>query len=275
MEGPSRQALVDAHAALDRLERDSGSNAAAVLSELSDQLFAVSTLLGREIGLRRALADSGVPARARTGLLDRLVGDQLGAPTLDVLHALVGARWSRAYDLLAAVEELGAQALLAGAQSDGVLDDVEDELFRFGRIVDAQPHLALAMSDPSLPAENKHGLIDALLGGKVHAATQQLVNRAVQDPLRRPVEKTLADLGRLAAERRQRLVAVVTVASRLTEDQAERLRAAVGRVFGRDVQLQVDVDPAVLGGVVVRVGDEVLDSSVLRRLADARRQLLR
>lgn len=275
MEGPSRQALVDAHAALDGLERDAGGNAAAALAEVSDQMFAVSTLLGREIGLRRALADSGVPAAARTGLLDRLVGNQLGGPTLDLLHTLVSARWSRAYDLLAAVEELGAQALLAVAQTDGVLDDVEDDLFRFGRVVDDQPKLALAMSDPSLPPENKHGLIDALLDGKVRDATLLLVNRAVQDPLRRPVEKTLADLGRLAAERRQRLVAVVTVASRLDEEQAERLRAAVSRVFGRDVQLQVDVDPAVLGGVVVRVGDEVLDSSVLRRLADARRQLLR
>jgi F-type H+-transporting ATPase subunit delta len=291
VEGSSRASLALVRARLDEL---AGAGAAAdeqpgvigrtvarlrgepsTLSSASDDLFAMADLLTREVSLRRALADPSVPPEARRGLLDRLLGSQLGDTALEVLRAAVGARWSRPSDLLAAVEELGSEALLASEQAVGGLDEVEDELFRFSRIVDRTPRLSLALSDRGLPAERKNALLDRLLEGRVRPATRRLVGRVVNNPRGRGIGRELEALADLASQRRQRSIAVVTLAHPIDEQQADRLRAAIARAFGTEVVLQVVIDPAVLGGVSVRVGGEVVDGTVLRRLAEARRQLRR
>lgn len=284
MEGASRRSLADARARLDALVSPPPAGRAAGptrpapsadLDRVAEQLFGVATLLRRELGLRRALADPGTPAAAREHLLERVAGGQLAGPTLDLLRAMVGSRWSRPLDLQQAVEAVGVEALLARAQTEGSLDEVEDELFRFGRIVDREPGLGLALTDPALPAERKRALLERLLADRAHPVTLRLVERAVSDGYRHDLERTIEELTQLAAARRQRLVAVVRVARPLDDEQAARLREAISRYFGRDIQLQVDIDPTVLGGVVVRVGDEVVDGSVARRLAGVRRRLLR
>ncbi len=291
MEGNSRASLALARARLDEL---AGAGAAAEeqpgvvgrtvarlrgepssLSSASDDLYAVADLLTREVSLRRGLADPSVPPEARRGLLDRLLGSQLGELALEVLRTAVGARWSRPADLLAAVEELGAEALLASEQAIGGLDEVEDELFRFSRIVDRTPRLSLALSDRGLPAERKSALLDRLLDGRVRPATRRLVGRVVNNPRGRGIGRELEALAELASARRQRSIAVVTVAHPIDEQQADRLRAAIARAFGTEVVLQLVIDPSVLGGVSVRVGGELVDGTVVRRLAEARRQLRR
>jgi F-type H+-transporting ATPase subunit delta len=245
------------------------------LSAASDDLYATADLLTREVGLRRAFADPGLPAQARRGMLDRLLSAQLGEIALEVLRSAVGARWSRPADLLAAVEELGSEALLASEQAAGALDEVEDELFRFSRIVDRTPRLSLALSDRGLPAERKNALLDRLLEGRVRPATRRLIGRVVNNPRGRGIGREIEALAELASQRRQRSIAVVTVAHPIDEQQADRLRAAIARAFGTEVVLQLVIDPAVLGGVSVRVGGELVDGTVLRRLAEARRQLRR
>jgi F-type H+-transporting ATPase subunit delta len=245
------------------------------LSVASDDLHATADLLTREVGLRRALADPGLPAEARRALLDRLLGDQIGEIALEVLRAAVGARWSRPADLLATVEELGSEALLASEQAAGALDEVEDELFRFSRIVDRTPRLSLALSDRGLPAERKNALLDRLLDDRVRPATRRLIGRVVNNPRGRGIGREIEALAELASRRRQRSIAVVTVAHPIDEQQADRLRAAIARAFGTEVVLQLVIDPSVLGGVSVRVGGEIVDGTVLRRLAEARRQLRR
>ena len=291
MEGHSRASLAQARARLDEL---AGAGAAAeeqpgivgrtvarlrgepsTLSSASDVLYAVADLLTREVSLRRALADPSVPPEARRGLLDRLLGDQLGELALEVLRAAVGGRWSRPADLLAAVEELGAEARLASEQAIGGLDEVEDELFRFSRIVDRTPRLSLALSDRGLPADRKSDLLDRLLDGRVRPATRRLVGRVVNNPRGRGIGRELEALAELASARRQRSIAVVTLAHPIDEQQADRLRAAIARAFGTEVVLQLVIDPSVLGGVSVRVGGELVDGTVVRRLAAARRQLRR
>ncbi len=291
MEGSSRASLTLVRARLDEL---AGTGAAAddqpgvigrtvsrlrgepsALSAASDDLFAMADLLTHEVSLRRALADPSVPPDARRGLLDRLLGNQLGEIALEVLHTAVGARWSRPSDLLAAVEELGAEALLASEQVTGGLDEVEDELFRFSRIVDRTPRLSLALSDRGLPAERKNALLDRLLDDRVRPATRRLVGRVVNNPRGRGIGRELEALAELASARRQRSIAVVTLAYPIDEQQADRLRAAIARAFGTEVVLQLVIDPSVLGGVAVRVGGELVDGTVLRRLAEARRQLRR
>jgi F-type H+-transporting ATPase subunit delta len=264
--------------AVSRLRGDSGASGgidSGPLSSASDQLYAFADLLGREIGLRRALADPGLAEEARRGLVDRLVGNQLDEIALEVLRAAVSARWSRPADLLAAIEELGAEALLASEQTAGALDEVEDELFRFARIVDRTPRLSLALSDKGLPAERKTGLLERLLSERVRPASRRLIERVVMSPRGRGVGREIEALAELASRRRERAIAVVTVARPIDGAQADRLRVAIARAFGTEVILQVVIDPTILGGVSVRVGDEIVDGTVLRRLAEAKRQLRR
>jgi F-type H+-transporting ATPase subunit delta len=273
MDGTSRESM---RAALTRFEEQVGrSGDGSASNEVSEGLYSVAGLLDREPSLRRALTDPASSPDSRRGLVQALLGSQLAARPLGMLQDLVASPWHSPADLREAVETLAAQAALVAAEGDGVLDDVEDELFRFARLLEREPALRAALTDPGLPDANKSALLEQLLGGKARPATVRLVEIAVTRPRGRSLESVLDDLARLAAARRQRVVARVRVAAPLDATQTERLSAALARVYGRAVQLQVDVDPSVLGGVQVRVGDEVLDGTVARRLAEVRRRLVR
>lgn len=270
MRGASRASLA---AARDRLEELARAGSPAALSATGDGLFSVAALLEREGALRRALADPALPGRTKSDLARRLLGDQLDEQALHVLDGVVAARWSRPADLLDALDQLAATAMLIVAEAGGDLDDVEDELFRFSRIVDREPGLLMALTDQGLPLERKRQLVHALLESRARPATLRLVEEVVAHPRGRTLERALADYADLAARRRQRLLATVRVAVPLTSDQESRLAAGLAREFGRAVQLQVELDPSVLGGVHVKVGDSVLDGTVAGRLAEARRRL--
>ncbi len=289
MEGNSRASLAHARARLDELagagasgDEDPGVISRTVarlrgepsdLQSASDQLYATADLLTKEVSLRRALADPGLPEEIRRGLLERVLGGQVDELALDVLRTIVSARWSRPADLLAAIENLGAEALLASEQTIGSLDEVEDELFRFARIVDRTPRLSLALSDRGLPADRKTALLDRLLDDRVRPATRRLIGRVMTNPRGRGVGREIEALADLASQRRKRSIAIVTVAHPIDDEQADRLRAAIARAFGTEVVLQVVIDESVIGGVSVRIGDEIVDGTILRRLAEAKRQL--
>lgn len=241
--------------------------------QLSEQLSAVGGLLDREWRLRRSLVDAASPPDARAALLQRLFAGKVGDATLELLTTAVLARWAEPSDLVDALLELATEAGLAGADEAGVLDDVEDEVFRFGRVVLREPRLSLALSDPALPADRKDALLRRLLEGKAQPVTIALLRQAVLDTGGHSLDRRLERISRLAAARRERLVAVVRVARPLDPDQAVRLRAALRATYGRDVQLQVDLDPDVLGGVVVTVGEQILDGSVARRIEQVRARL--
>lgn len=273
MQGASRQAYA---AALERFEqqiadRSDGTDA----GQVSEGLYAVAALLDREPSLRRALVDPASTPSSREQLVDTLLGEQLAALPLTVVRELAHATWSSPTDLRDAVERLAANATLRAAEDDGGLDDVEDELFRFARVVEREPALRAALTDPALPAERKSQLLRALLGSQARPATVALVEVAVTRSRGRSLEGALDELSAMAAARRSRLVAQVRVAIPLDEPQQTRLASALAEIYGRAVQLQVDVDPTVLGGAQVQVGEEVLDGTMTRRLDDARRQLTR
>jgi len=268
--GASRDSLA---AAAERLDQTLAEGDGAAARELSDALFSVTRLLSDERVLARMLADPVVAVDARQELLARLLGERLGAAPLEVLRGLVNSRWSRPADLPDVVEALANQAAFTVAEGEQGLDEVEDQLFRFARIIESTPALRAALGDPAATADHKHQLVNALLTGKVADVTLQLVGNVVRAPRGRTVEAAVDALCEQAAGRRERLIALVRVAGDLSEEQRDRLTAALGRSLGHDVRVQVQQDPTVLGGVVVRVGDELFDGSIARRLAQVRRRL--
>lgn len=273
MERSSRASLAAAGERLESLIRERGASAGLVT--LAEQLHAVARLLHDQVRLARALSDSASPQQARRQLVDRLFGGQLEAPALDTVRDLVAERWTSPGDLVEATERLAAEASLADAEQEGRLDEVEDELFRFARTVEREPRLGLALTDRALPADRKTAVLDRLLDGRASATTVRLLRWLVSGPHAGSLERSIDELAEQAAARRRSSIAAVTAARPLTEEQTARLTTVLRRLYGRPVNLQVDVDPAVLGGLVIRVGDEVLDGSVLRRLTDAHRRFRR
>jgi F-type H+-transporting ATPase subunit delta len=266
MEGASRESFV---AAKERLEAAVGSDPAAVGGDLR----AVARLLVREPGLRRALADPARSADARTGLLTGIFGEKVSAAALDVLTTVVKGRWSSSSDLVDAIELLAIEAVLIVAERDGSLADVEDALFRFGRVVEGNPRLAGALSDPTADVERRASLARDLLAGKASDVTVRLVEFAVAGVGGRRFDGSLSRLVELTAARRDRQVAYVRVAAPLSDQQEERLVSRLSGIYGRQISLQVVVDKAVIGGATVRVGDDLYDGSVARRLEQARSAL--
>lgn len=270
MQGGSRESLAAVRDDLDAVIRSGDLD----LPALSAELFDVAALLDREKTLRRVLTDPSRSADARAELAGGLFGEQVSEEGAALLADAVRARWSRPRDLADAAELLAVEALVASAEQAGRLDTVEDELFRAGRVIAGSHQLRSALSDRSAPVARRVELLDDVLGAKVTEETMRLVRQAVTAPRGRSLDDSLETYGAVAAERRNRLVATITAAVPLTEAQRDRLAAILARAYGSEVQLNVQLDPDLIGGLRVEIGDEVIEGSVLSRLQDARRRLV-
>jgi F-type H+-transporting ATPase subunit delta len=268
MRGVSRASLAEVE---ERFNLAAGS--AAEFGTLAEELFAVADLFDREHGLRRTLSDATRPAAQKEQAIRVLLEGKVSAAALETAAAAVAAKWSRARDLPDALERFGVIAAVAEAEGQGRLDELDDELFRFGRIVQANPELHWTLSDQSIPADRKRALLDELLRGRVTSATLRLIVQLAVHPRGRSLEKGLEEFGRLVAQQRQRLVAVVRSAVPLSDAQRERLTAWLRATYGRDIHLNSEVDPKVLGGFSVRIGDEIIDTTIVGRIEEVRRRL--
>ena len=268
MRGSSRAAAVAGEKAL-----EAALAAGADRSALAEELLAVTALIDGSATLRRALADPSREAEGKQALAERLLSGKVSAEAIVVVKSLVGQRWSSERDLSDTVEQLGIESLLAAAESAGRIDRVEDELFRFERIVAGNPELRDRLTNRQGDVQAKAGVVNELLEAKTAPETQRLARQAVLAPRGRKLDRTLERYLALAAKRREQITAVVTAATDLTEQQRERLSSALQGIYGKPVLLQVVLDPQVLGGIRVQVGDEVVDGTVLRRLDEARRHI--
>jgi F-type H+-transporting ATPase subunit delta len=267
----SREALAAAELRL--LELVDATTDAAELSTLGEELFSVVSLLTAQPQLRRALGDSSSDRGSREQLVKGLLAGQVSAGTIQVLVAVVTAKWSSPRELVDGIESLAQTVLLVRSERDSRLDAVEDELFRLGRIVAGSQDLELLLSDHSVGADRKVALIDSLLAGKVEPVTKTLVDQLVREPRGSHVVDGLARLADLAAKRRERSVAHVRTAVVLSAEQQERLTATLTRIYSRPIALHVEVDASLAGGLLIKIGDEVIDGSVAGRLAALRRDL--
>jgi len=242
--------------------------------QLGEDLFAVTSAIDGTISLRRAVADPSRPGEAKAALVERLFHGKICDDALDLVKVAAAERWSGDRDLTDTLESLAVASVVAGAERDGRADQMEDELFRFERIVAGNPGLRDALTDRRASAEGKERLVSSLLEDKASPETLRLVRQAVRSPRGRRFDRVLESYLGIAATRRDQLAATVTTAVDLDEEQRRRLAAALSNLYdGKRVHLNVVVDPAVIGGIRVQIGDDVVDGTILRRLDAAKRHL--
>jgi F-type H+-transporting ATPase subunit delta len=270
MDASSREALAQARERLS--ERTSGAPGQSLLN-LADELFAVARLLDGQPSLRRALSDPAVKPADRAALAQRLLRGKVSDAALDLVDTVVRLRWSRPLDMVRAAETLGTEAAFDAAVARGELDNVEDELFRFGRIVAGDAGLSRILSDRTAPVQGKTDLLNRLLAQRVGPATALLLRNVLTGGHVSNAESEIERLSEAASRRRGQDVAHVTTAVALSSAQERRLTDVLTRLYRRPIGLQITVDPDVLGGLVIRVGDEVIDGSVAHRLEEAGRRL--
>ena len=242
----------------------------ADLDTLADDLFAVVDALGSSVALRRAVTDPGASPQQRQELVHGLLDGKVSRTAVNVVVEATGMRWSGGQTFVAALERQAVRAQLLTADRSGVLDETEDELFRFDRLVESDPELRNALSDRTMPVAARQDLVGELLAHRATAPTVALARRAVA-ARERTFAHTIESYVQLAAAQKNRVVATVRVARPLDDDQRRRLQAALARQVGRELVLQEVVDPDVLGGVRVELGDEVVEGTVAGRLDEAQR----
>ena len=243
------------------------------LLDFADNLAAVADLLVSEVVLRKHIAGNAEDEAPKVALVESLFSGKIGAEALDIVRTAAAQRWSKSRDLTDALERFANLAVVVDAERAGQLDNLEDELFRFGRTLDANPKLATLLGTSSAPAAGRVQLLDDVLAGKASQYTERLLRQAVQLVHGRNIEEIVPQLAELAAARRGESVAHVTAASALSDAQLERLEAVLSRIYDRNMSVQLDIDPDVLGGLRITVGDEVVDGTIASRLAGAASQL--
>lgn len=262
----SQQTLLDALGAI----LTDGADAAT----LGADLFAVVGMLDHEPTLRRVLTEPSVEARQRAGMVSALLEGKISDGAMKVVAAAVSERWSRSRDLVDALERCAVTAEAAKANESGQLDALEDDLFRFSRILQANPDLRDALSDQAAPLPVRRKLLDRLVEDKVAPVTHDLLNQLLVGR-QRSLAAGLSHYQEVTADLRKRMIATVWVASPLGDDQRDRLEETLAAQYSHEVHLNVIVDPAVLGGVRVAIGDDVIDSTIESRIAQAQRRIVR
>jgi F-type H+-transporting ATPase subunit delta len=237
---------------------------------LGSQLFGVASVVRRDVALRRALTDSSVEGESRSGLARAVFEKALARPALDLVADAAGRRWISGNDLPDALERVAVVATVRSAGAKG--RQVGDELFAVRQMVSESSELRGTLSDSSRTAEDRGAMLLSLVGNEILPATGVLVRQAVTRE-QGNVEAALQEYLDLAAEALDEAVATVYTARELSDDEQTRLTAALAKQYGTDVQLHVVVEPELIGGLRVEIGDDVIDGTVVSRLDDARRKL--
>jgi F-type H+-transporting ATPase subunit delta len=239
-------------------------------SALSSELFFVADVLSTNIAVRRALTDPSRDGKAKAVFISDLLGKKIGALALGLVTELSNLRWSSPKDLVLVVEQLAIEAEASAANIAGELDRVEDEIFTAATAFAGSSELRKALTSDATNA--KAILVADILKG-ASGSTVKLVSQMVNAWRGRSIESAFADYQWALAARRNRLIALVRIATPLSQAQLERLTTSLTSKVGQPVRINIEIDPSVLGGVSVKFADEIVDGSVSNRLAGAARAL--
>ena len=263
MGSATRQALSSSRAELSAL-------GGAVDLATAEQLFAAARAIGGSLQLRALLSDASTAPEVKEAAITAVFGKTLGAVALELLASAASSRWSSDDDLLAGIEELGIRAAAESAP-DGV--SVESELFVFDRAVSSNAGLELAVGSKLGDTQAKVGLVDSLLEKKVSPQTLAIVKHLVQQPRGRRIGALMRYAASVVADQAGLAVATVTSATTVPAEQLTRLQKGLSKTYGAQLRINAVVDPAVIGGIRVQVGDDVIDGSVASRLNELKLQL--
>jgi F-type H+-transporting ATPase subunit delta len=261
MGSATREAIVAANAAL--------AKQGTVDLATGEQLLAAALVVSGSHELRAALADDTAKDSDRVGIVRAVFGEYT-KPAQAILEALATSRWSSEDDLVAGVEELGIRALASSAPRNLSIDD---ELFEFGVAVTSNSELELALGSKLGAVDGKVALMDSLLKGKASDQTIAILKALLAEPRGRRIAELIRYAATIVADEAGNGIATVTIAAPLDADQRKRLETALSKQYGREVRLNVIVDPVILGGMRVQVGSEVIDGTVSNRIADLRLRL--
>lgn len=235
-----------------------------------ENLFDAGRVIGNSSQLLAALGDASAEQSAKIALVRAVFGPTVTPAARELLESVVSGRWSTNQDLLAGIEELALRVVASSAPQDV---SIGSELFMFGAAVSSDPELELALTSKLGPVAAKVTLVQTLLAGKVSTQTLVIVRHLVQQPRGRRIGELLSDAAAIVADQADSIIATVTAAAPMQPGQLERLSKALSAKYGRTVALNQVIDPSVVGGVKVQIGDDVIDGSVANRLKDLRQQL--
>ena len=270
LKGSSRLSLVATRAQLEKLI---SSSDASVASKVSADLLAIVTVLDSSIALRRALTDYARDAASKVELSKTVFSGVQSENAFALLSTMVGLRWSSPRDLGDVIELLGVEAASVGVEKASQLDQLESELFAFAQIVAKNPELRATFALRSTSEVKKSDLVSALLSGKALQASIDLISFLVDHPRGRNLESGLSEFADVISARKARLIAHVVSANPLTSEQTTRLTSALTKMMGHEIRVNVSVEKEVVGGLSIRIADELIDGTLIARLAQADRLL--
>ena len=270
LKGSSRLSLVATRVQLEKLISSSDPS---VASKVSADLLAIVTVLDSSIALRRALTDYARDAASKVELSKTVFSGVQSENAFTLLSTMVGLRWSSPRDLGDVIELLGVEAASVAVEKASQLDQLESELFAFAQIVAKNPELRATFALRSTSEVKKSDLVSALLSGKALQASIDLISFLVDHPRGRNLESGLNEFADVISARKARLIAHVVSANPLTSEQTTRLTSALTKMMGHEIRVNVSVEKEVVGGLSIRIADELIDGTLIARLAQADRLL--
>ncbi len=270
MTGASKASLASIRAVLERSLSGKGAEDAM---RMACDLGSVVATLDSSSGLRRALSDQSRDGAAKASLVDELFGATISKESLALIKEAYTLRWSTPSGLADALEVLSIEAWAASAEAQGEGERLEVELFAVARTIHSSRELQEGIADPKYTMVAKSQLLTSIFGDVLAKSTKQVVDAVVTGTRGRSIERTLALYSNTVVARKERTIARVTSAVALDETRQARLTVALEKVLGRKIRVDVEVDPLVMGGISVRIGDELIDGTVVNRLMEASRSL--
>ena len=262
----------------DRVSRDSLAPKLRATAEdawrIGNELFSVTNVLDRNIRLERALTDPSRPVEDKVALLNELVGDQAHEMTMKILTDLVGRRWSRVSDIANAVEDFGVDGMMYYADATDATLQVSIELAELHSALLNLPVVRSGLSSDRAPAEARIKLLYALVGNKdLNKVTMRQAEHAACNPRRRRYLSTIHWLINKFSRHMGESMVTVTTAAPLNPEQIDKLIAVYSKRLGRPVHINSNVDPTVIGGMRIEIGDEVTDNTVVAQLQQLQRRV--
>ena len=269
--GSSRASVITLRKSLaDNVSKQSAAEA----SQFSTDLFTVLTVLSSSVGLRRALTDNSRDTASKTQLITDLFGKNIGDATKALVTQAAGLRWSNPSEIADAIENLAVESASAAADKSNELEQLENQLFDFAQVLIANPDFRQALNTTADSDEGKVSLVESVVNGKYAASTINLLKKVVLLRRGRNIDATLATYAHYVSNSRNRLVAHIKTAVELSPTQKSSLIAALTKQMGREVHVNIEIDPKVFGGISIRYADDVIDGTVVNRLAEASRALV-